>query len=155
MNEFNSQTLREFVDSQLAGTDCFIVKAEVKKGAALVEIDSDTRVDIDFVAELNRKIEEHFAPEIDSYDLEVGSVGLTSPMVLPRQFKKNVGNVVSVLSSDGKKYKGMLKEADDEGFIIVSEEKVRKEGQKRPVIEPVERRFSYPEAKQVVYEIKF
>ena len=156
MAELNLHNLKEFVEKELQNTDCFLVKAEILSGKNIVvEIDSDTRVDIDFVAELNRKIEDHFAPEIDDYDLEVGSVGLTSPLVLPRQYRKNAGNDVEVITKEGKKLHGMLKSADDSGFVLAVREKVKREGEKRPVIETVDKPFRYEDVKSVVYEIKF
>ena len=152
----NNQTLRQFIDDALAGTDCFLVTAEIRNdNDILVEIDSDTRVDIDFVADLNRKIEEHFTPEIDDYNLEVGSVGLTSPLILPRQFVKHVGHEMEVLTADGRKLYGILTEADDEGFTLQMEQKVKKEGEKRPVIETVRETFPYASAKKVTYDLKF
>lgn len=156
MTEFNSQTLREFVEQKLEGTDGFVVRAEVlKNGEAVVEIDSDTRVDIDFVAALSREIESRFAPEIDDYDLEVGSVGLTTPFTLPRQFVKNIGNDVEVLTKDGRKLHGVLTEADDKGFTVTTTEKQKKEGEKKPVMVEVENHFEYADAKKVVYDLKF
>ena len=156
MAELNLQNLKDFVDRRLEGTDCFLVNAEIQKGGNIsVEIDSDSRVDIDFVAGLNRAIEEEFAPEIDDYNLEVGSVGLTSPLKLPRQFRKNVGNDVEVVTGEGKKLRGVLKEADEEGFTLASEEKVKREGEKRPSLETVERRFAYGDVKSVTYDLKF
>ena len=155
MAELNLQNLREFVEGKLSGTDCFPVNASINGKDIVVEIDSDTRVDIDFVAALNRDIEAQFTPELDDYNLEVGSVGLTSPLKLPRQFRKNVGNDVEVLTKEGKKLHGLLKSADDEGFVLASEEKVKREGEKRPVVKTVERPFGYEDVKSVVYEIKF
>lgn len=156
MAELNLHNLKEFVESRLEGTDCFLVDARILKGKDVtVEIDSDTRVDIDFVADLNREIEEHFAPEIDDYNLEVGSVGLTTPFRLPRQYTKNLGNDVEVVTKDGKKLHGMLKSADDEGFVVAVMEKVKKEGEKRPSLEAVDHRYGYDEVKSVTYEIKF
>ena len=156
MAELSLQNLKDFVEKELEGTDCFLVNAEIRKGKdIIVEIDSDTRVDIDFVASLNQKIENEFSPEIDDYNLEVGSVGLTSPLKLPRQFRKNAGNDVEVLTKEGKKLHGMLKSADDEGFVLVTQEKVKNEGEKRPTLRDVETRYSYSDVKSVVYEIKF
>lgn len=155
MAELNLLALKEFVEQKLDGSDCFLVKAEIGKGDITVEIDSDTRVDIDFVAALSRDIEAHFAPGIDDYNLEVGSVGLTAPMTMPRQFRKNIGNDVEVLTIDGRKLHGMLKAADDEGFTLAVQEKVRREGEKKPRLENVEHRLSYADAKSVVYEIRF
>ena len=155
MPELNLQNLKSFVEEKLDGTDCFLVGATIDRKDIIVEIDSDSRVDIDFVANLNRDIEARFAPEIDDYNLEVGSVGLTTPLKLPRQFKKNAGNDVEVLTKDGRKLHGMLKSADEEGFILSSQEKVKREGEKKPVVETVDRHFRYDEVKSVVYELKF
>lgn len=155
MAELNLKNLTDLVESKLEGTDCFLVKAEIGKGDIVVEIDSDTRVDIDFVGSLNHEIEEAFAPEIDDYNLEVGSAGLTSPLKLPRQFRKNIGNDVEVLTRDGRKLHGLLTEADDEGFTIQTEQKVKAEGEKRPSLVQVEERFAYGDVKSVVYDIKF
>lgn len=156
MAELNLQNLKEFVDSKLQDTDCFLVNAEIKPSKEIVvDIDSDSRVDIDFVAALNRDIEQYFSPEIDDYDLEVGSVGLTTPLTLPRQFIKNIGNDVDVVTADGKKLHGLLKSADDKGFTVTVEEKVKKEGEKRPVKEMVDKEFAYADVKSVVYSIKF
>lgn len=156
MAELNITNLREFVEQKLNGTDCFLVKAELlKNNEIVVEIDSDTRVDIDFVATLNREIEEHFAPAIDDYTLEVGSVGLTTPLTLPRQYRKNRGNDLEVLTADGKKLHGMLRDADDEGITLVIEEKVKREGEKRPVMQETELRLPYGDMKRAVYDLKF
>lgn len=155
MAELNLQNLNEFVEKQLENTDCFLVKSTIVKKDITVEIDSDTRVDIDFVAKLNQELETEFAPDIDDYNLEVGSVGLTSPLILPRQFKKNEGNDVEVLTKDGRKLHGVLRSADEKGFVLAAEEKVKKEGEKRPVKEIVETYFAYPDVKSVIYEIKF
>ena len=155
MAELNLDNLKDFVEEKLSGTDCFLVTATIEKNEIVVEIDSDTRVDIDFVANLNREIEANFVPEIDNYNLEVGSVGLTSPLKLPRQFSKNVGNDVEVITKDGKKFHGVLRSADEEGFVVTTAEKVKKAGEKRPVIESVNHTFTYDEVKSVIYELKF
>lgn len=155
MAELNIPNLTAYVERKLEGTDCFPVNITIQKGDVTVEIDSDTRVDIDFVAALSRDIEAEFAPDIDDYNLEVGSVGLTTPLKLPRQFRKNAGNDVEVLTRDGRKLHGMLKSADEEGFTLATQEKVKREGEKKPSLETVERRFAYGDVKSVVYEIKF
>lgn len=156
MAELNLHNLKDFIESKLKGTDCFLVKTEIHDGNDIVvEIDSDTRVDIDFVANLNGEIEREFAPDIEAYTLEVGSVGLTSPLKLPRQFRKNEGNEVEVLTKDGRKLHGLLKSADDTGFVLSTEEKVKNEGEKRPVVKVIDHRFDYDDVKSVVYEIKF
>ena len=148
--------LAEFINKQLEGTDLYLVDLTVSgQNEITVEIDSDTSVDIDRCVELTRKIDGEFSRDEEDYELEVGSSGLTTPFKVKRQYDKNIGNDVEVLAKDGKKYKGLLRRADDDSFTIVSEEKVKHEGSKRPVLEKVERTFRYDEVKYTKYLLQF
>ena len=71
------------------------------------------------------------------------------------QYEKNIGNDVEVLTSDGKKLRGVLRNVDEETFTVVSTEKVKKEGEKRPVLQEVEHTVPYDGVKRVVYDLKF
>lgn len=148
--------LTEFIESRLDGSDYFLVEVRVTPSNEItVEIDSMENVDIDFCVGLTREIEEAFPRDEEDYELEVGSAGLTSPFKVKKQYEKNIGNEVEVLGSDGRKYKGILTSAGDKEFSVVSLEKVRKEGSKRPVEEEVERVFPYNEVKYTKYLLQF
>lgn len=148
--------LQSFIEEKLEGTDLYLVDLTISASNEIkVEIDSDTRVDIDRCVELTRAIEDAFDRDTEDYELEVGSSGLTSPFKVRRQYDKNLGNEVEVLGKDGRKYKGMLRSADDSGFTIVSEEKVKPEGAKRPVVGQVEHTFGYDEVKYTKYLLQF
>lgn len=148
--------LKDFIESRLEGTDCFLTELKVTpSNEVTVEIDSDSRVDLDFCIALNRAIEEAFPTDEEDYELEVGSAGLTSPLKMPRQFKKFIGYEMEVLAADSKKYTGVLTEADDEGFRLRTKVKVKHSDQKRPVVEETEMHFPYSEARKVTYLLKF
>ena len=150
------EKLKEFISSQLEGTSLFMVDLSVSKDNDIqVVIDSDEPLSIEECEKLTRAIESEFDRDLEDYTLEVGSAGLTSPLKVPRQYKKYIGRDVEVVLSDGKKLIGMLKEAGDDSFTIVYEEKVKKEGQKRPTKEEVEKKLSYNEVKQTKYLLKF
>lgn len=148
--------LKEFIEKELADTDCFLTELSVSPdNRVTVEIDSDSSVDLDFCIALNRAIEAEFPSDEEDYELEVGSAGITSPFKLVRQYKKNIGNEVEVFATDQKKYTGILTEADDEGFTILAKLKVKQPGQKRPVTEETPLRFGYEQARKVTYLLKF
>lgn len=148
--------LQEFVESQLQDTDCYLTDLKVSPANEIVvEIDSDTAVDLDFCIALNHAIEEAFPTDEEDYELEVGSAGLTSPLKIPRQFQKHIGHEMEVLSTDGKKYTGLLTEADGNGFTLRIEEKVKLEGMKRPTLQQTDKHFTYDEARKVSYLLKF
>lgn len=152
----DKEALARCVEKALEGTDAFLVDVQVAPDNLVrVEIDSPTGVDIDTCAALTRSIEKEFDRDAEDYELEVGSAGLTSPFKVKAQYDKNVGNVVEVLTKNGRKLRGELKEAGSESFTIDVEEKVKREGQKRPVIEVRPVTLNYDEVKYTKYLLEF
>lgn len=152
----DSQKLTDTVMKAIEGTDLFLVDLRVSPANEIVvEIDSPEGVDIDTCAAITRRIEQEFDRDVEDYELEVGSAGLTSPFKVLRQYEKNIGNEVEVLAADGRKYRGMLREAGPETFTVVCEEKRKPEGAKRPVVEKVERIFAYGDVKYTKYLLQF
>lgn len=152
----DKQALSQFIESRLAGSDCFLVDLKISADNEItVEIDSDSRVDIDRCVELTHEIEAEFDRDVEDYSLEVGSSGITSPLRLPRQWRKNIGKEIEMLTTDGRKLRGLLKSADDNGIILGVTEKVRKEGAKRPVLETVEMEIPYSAVKRAECVLEF
>lgn len=152
----DKEKLQEFIETQLADTDCFLTSLKVSpSNEIVVEIDSDSSVDLDFCIELNRAIEEAFPTDEEDYELEVGSAGLTSPLRLPRQYRKYVGQELEVYATDGKKYTGLLRSADDDGIVLGVETKVKAPGEKRPTIEVQDLKLGYSEIRKATYLLKF
>ena len=152
----DSKEIRNFVEKELEGTDLFLVDVKVKPENLIeVEIDSDGPVSIEECEKLTRAIESEFDRDKEDYTLEVGSAGITSPFKVKRQYLKYIGREVEVVLKDGKKLTGVLKSANDEGFTVVSKEKVKKPEAKRPVMEEVERTLGYDDVKQTKYILKF
>ncbi|MCM1290884.1 MAG: ribosome assembly cofactor RimP [Prevotella sp.] len=152
----DSSKLRDFIENSLEGSGNYLVDLKVSPTNEItVEIDNDEGVDIDECISLTHAIEGEFNRDVEDYELEVGSSGLTSPFKVVRQYRKNLGNPVVVLTKDGRKLHGILRDVTDSGFTIVQEEKIKKPGEKRPVIEEVEYPFDYQDVKSVVYDLKF
>lgn len=150
------QALKEFVENKLEGSDKFLVDLKVSNDNNIeVEIDSDNPLSIDECEALSRLIESEFDRDKEDYTLEVGSAGLTSPLKVPRQFRKYIGREIETVTNNGRKLSGLLKNADDNGFTVTVREKIKKEGMKRPVMEEVDYSFSYGEVKQTKYLLKF
>ena len=84
--------------------------------------------------ELSRYIEDHLSRDEEDYELEVGSAGLGQPFKVPQQYHCFVGKDVEVLNADGQKYKGVLKSAEGNDFVVTVLEKQKVEGKKRPQI---------------------
>ncbi len=153
----DKQLLTQTVLDAIDGTDMFLVDVNVSPANELtVEIDSADGIDIDTCAALTRRIEEVFDRDVEDYELEVGSAGLTSPFKVRGQYLKNIGNDVEVLTRDGRKLQGVLTAVgDDDSFVVEVPTKVKPEGAKRPVIEQVPHTFTPAECKSVKYVINF
>lgn len=146
------------VEQALEGTDCFLVDVKVTPTDEItVEIDSDTGVDIDTCARVTRAIEATFDRDAEDYELEVGSAGLTAPFKVRRQYEKNLGNEVEVLTRDGKKLHGLLTAISDDGsvFTLTTTEKRRLEGEKKPRLVQVDQEIPVDQTKYVKYQINF
>lgn len=148
--------VQNIVTEALEGTDLFLVELSVSAdNCIVVDVDSMAPMDVDTVAALSRKIEEKLDRDVEDFELEVGSAGLTSPFKVKQQYVKNLGNDVEVLTRDGRKFSGRLVEAGDADFVVEVARKVKPEGAKRPVTELQPERVAYENAKSVKYIIKF
>jgi ribosome maturation factor RimP len=143
--------VNQIVTEFLEGKDCFLVDVIVQPGNFIVvEIDSENGVDIDTCCAISRHVEAHLDRDVEDYELEVGSTGLTAPFKVLRQYQKNLGNEVEVLAG-GKKMVGVLLQANQENFTIQVAKKIK--GQKQPVLEEIV--LTYPEVKYTKYNFKF
>lgn len=148
--------LIEFINSRLEGSDHFLVDVTVSAdNDIVVEVDSDDNVDIDFCIALSKAVEAQFPRDVEDYSLEVGSAGLTSPFKVLRQYLKNVGQEVEVLTADGRKLKGVLDQADETGFMLGVQKKVKEPGAKRPVVKTLQESFAYTDVKYVKATLGF
>lgn len=148
--------VRELVDQWLADKEYFLVDASVDETNKItVEIDHKDGVWIEDCCQLSKFIEEHFDREVEDFELEVGSAGIGQPFKVLQQYVNSIGYDVELLTADGKKMEGLLKDADAEGFTVVTQEKQRVEGKKRPVLVDVELRFGYGDVKWVKNIIDF
>lgn len=148
--------LIDVINASIEGSELFLVDVTVSHdNNIVVEIDSMDSVSIDDCANLTRAIESNFDREVEDYELEVGSAGLTSPFKVKQQYDKYMGEEVEVLTKDGKKLKGTLKEAGDDTFTMGISKKVKPEGAKRPVEVIEDETFNYSEIKYTKYLIQF
>lgn len=152
----DKKAIEEFVAGTLENTDMFLVDVSVTKdNKVTVEIDGENNVSIDDCIKITRMIEGEFDRDVEDYELEVGSAGLTSPFKVRGQYVKNIGNDVEVLTKDGQKLKGVLAAVNDEDFVITVSKKVKPEGAKRPVMVEEDVTLKYNETKYTKYLIQF
>ena len=140
--------LEQVINEALEGSKLYLVTLKVSKDNIIdVALDSDEDITIDDCVAVNDAVHAAFDRDEEDYELTVGSYGITSPLLLPRQYQKNVGYEVEVLTADGRKLKGVLADADDEGFTLSMTVKRKLEGKKRPELVEEQERFNYNDIK--------
>ena len=93
--------------------------------------------------------------DVEDFELEVGSAGITSPFKVLRQYVKNMGNEVEMLLKSGTKLTGVLKSADENGVVVTVEKQVKPEGAKRKVTVREDQSYTFDEIKYTKYLIRF
>lgn len=150
------EQIYQFVEAFIADTENFIVDVKVSADNNIaVELDSEKGIDIEYCAELSRFIESQLDREIEDYDLEVGSAGLGSPFKVLKQYQKNIGNEVEVLTKAGKKFSAILKDAAEDTFTVTVTKQVKPEGAKRKITVEEDEVYTYNEVKYTKYLIRF
>lgn len=118
--------IREIVEEKLADRpDLFIVSIKIINNANVtVLLDGDNGLGIHDCAMVSRHIgfcleEENAIP--DAYTLEVSSPGIGTPLILDRQFQKNINRSLALKLKSGDKLEGvLLAVAGDQLTISVS-----------------------------------
>ncbi len=102
----------------------------------IIHVDGDEGISIQDCAAISRHVGFHLEEEntIDkAYNLEVSSPGVGEPLLLSRQYHKNIGRELSVKLGEGVVKEGKLISVTDNGILL--EEKVKEKGKKVQLIE--------------------
>ena len=94
---------------------------ELKIGAdngIRILIDGDEGVKLESCIAVSRQIEHNIDREEFDFSLEVSSVGVGSPLTMPRQYEKNVGRSLEILTDDDEILIGNLTQADHKGITL-------------------------------------
>jgi ribosome maturation factor RimP len=135
-------------------SESFFVDVTVSRDNVIdVEIDNDEGVNIDECVALSHYLDEHLDRDVEDYELQVGSAGLTSPLKCRRQYEKYEGEPVVVQTRSGEKLKGTLGKADDEGFEVTVTRRVKPEGSKKKVDVTETLRLEYAAINSVCYDL--
>jgi ribosome maturation factor RimP len=148
--------ISKLAEDFLASSENYLVDVDIKPGNVIVvEIDNDEGVCVDDCAALSRYIEENLDRDMEDFELEVGSAGITSPFKILRQYQKNIGNEVEILLKSGAKLTGVLKDANESGILLTVSKQVKPEGAKRKVTVEEDVPYTFDEIKYTKYLIRF
>jgi ribosome maturation factor RimP len=137
--------VRNSVLAVIRETSVFLVDASVNNANKIsVKVDKPEGITIEECVNISRAIESGLDRETEDFELEVSSPGLTEPLKVMEQYRKNCGRQVDVVKCDGQKMNGLLQHVNDDGIMLEVKTKIREAGQKRPktVMQTVTLNFS-------------
>ncbi len=144
-----------FVEEYLKDSELFLVEIKVSgRNKIMVFLDGDKGVPISSCANMSRHIESQLDRDVEDFELEVSSVGVDTPLTMPRQFVKNVGREIVYTDAEGKKVKAKLIEASDSGITIEKEVSKKKKKKKEEAEDPV-KKLTYNDVKDVKVQVSF
>lgn len=119
--------IQSLVNAKIEGSDIFLVDIHVSPtNNIVVIIDSDDGLSIERCIEVSRAVEHNLDRESDDFSLEVTSYGLDRPLILTRQYEKNIGRNLAITMHDGSKVKCQLLQVNNE-YIEVERKLTKKE----------------------------
>jgi ribosome maturation factor RimP len=130
----NETQIKEIANQYLVDfPTLFLVDVKVGIGNRIkVRVDSDESVLVQDCRALSKFIESNLDREKEDFELEVSSAGIDFPLTNIRQYIKNIGRSVQVLTVDGSTYKGKLLAATESEIEVANE---KKEKGKKVVVE--------------------
>jgi len=130
-----SRIIEKLVTEQIEGTSIFLVEVKVDtRNSISVSVDSPQGVTIDECVEITRHVEHSLDRESDDFSLEVSSPGIGQTFKVIQQYTKALGRTVSVVTLEGIKYDGTLKQVNNGQIELEVKVKEKPEGAKRPVL---------------------
>lgn len=149
------EDIRVLVEENIENSDCFIVDIQVRKDNKIVIlVDSDKGITIHQCAEIHRYVENSLDREIEDFELQVSSPGLDMPFKVKRQYEKNLGRLVEVITYEGMKTTGKLVGIRNEGIELLCPEKSGTGKQKKKLDKKVRFDFNHIKSTKGVIDFK-
>jgi len=150
------EKIQDIISETVKEKEAFIVDLSISSSNKInILIDSDKGFTIDDCVEVSRIVENEFDRDVEDFELEVSSAGLSEPFKVKEQYKKNLSNDVETITKEGIKIKGVLSDVTDTDFEIEESKMVKVEGKKKKQNVIEKRRFAYDQVKSTKIVIKF
>jgi ribosome maturation factor RimP len=147
--------IKLIVEEHLKDSDLFLVEVKISgRNKIMVFLDGDKGVPISSCVDVSRHIESQLDRDVQDFELEVSSVGIDTPLTMPRQFVKNVGRDIVYTDADDRKVKAKLVEAGEEGITVEKEISKKKKKQKEEPEDPFQK-LKYDDIKDVKVQVSF
>ena len=137
-------------------TSLFLISATIGLDNKIkVVVDGDKGVPLSECVRISRKIEHNLDRDDEDFSLEVTTAGATEPLIMKRQYSKNIGRTLSVKLNDGTKIEGTLTTVDDTSINLSWKAREPKPIGKGKVTVKKEASIVFDDIKEAKVKIKF
>ena len=136
--------------------DLFLIDFEIKPDNSIeVVIDGDNGVLVEDCIAFSRAIEHNLDRDEEDFSLQVSSAGASSPLIMPRQYKKNIGRQLEIKTESNESYIGTLVETNDEAIQLQWKTREPKPVGKGKVTVTKEKVIEYKNIAKAIIKLKF
>lgn len=151
--EHVAQLVQDFLETR---EDLYLVDLKFSTDDVItVILDGDISLNLQDCLDASRAIEFNLDREVHDFGLQVMSPGLSEPLTLPRQFKKNLGRELDIVLTNDEEIQGELVDVTEEGIVLVLRYRKPKEVGKGKVDVEEERLLVFSDIKKALVVIKF
>lgn len=115
----NQEKVKKLVDEALAENESlFLIDLNFLPGNKIqLIVDGDSGVALNEIVRISRHVEHNLDREEEDFALEVTSPDIKEPLVVQRQYIKNVNRILKVKTAEGA-FEGTLTKADDTEIVL-------------------------------------
>lgn len=148
--------VKELIDRALSeNSSLFLVDWSIGTNNAIkIILDGDKGVSVEDCVAVSRMVEHNLDRESEDFSLEVTSCGIFSPLVLERQYIKNIGRILDVKTADNQ-IEGQLMQVENGELIIQTQSREPKPVGKGKITVTKEHKIALSQIKEAKLVIKF
>ena len=112
--------VQEVLDAALVERkELFLIDLSINDANKIsIVLDGDLGINLQDCIDISRAVENNLDREEQDFSLEVASAGISSPLKLVRQYKKNIGRTLKVKTNSLEEIEAQLTMANDEKITI-------------------------------------
>lgn len=142
-------------DAITADKSLFLIDFSVTADNTIkVVLDGDEGVTLQDCMKISRAIEHNLDRDEYDFSLEVTSAGAASPITMPRQYTKNIGRKLKVVT-ERETFEGNLMETTDKGIVIAWKAREPKPVGKGKITVQKREEIEFSEIKEAKVILKF
>ena len=154
--EFKNKIERLLEDFLENREDLFLIDLKISANDDVtIILDGDEGVTLQDCLDASRAVEFNMDREAHDFSLQVMSAGLSEPLSMPRQFKKNIGRSLDILLQNDTRIEGELTKVEEDSITLILRYRKPKDIGKGKIDVEDEKIFQFQDIKKALVTIKF